>query len=57
MNDASEMRAMLGDTVNKLFGDMLDRNCREAAEAGIIPQQLWHERPRRRYTSCRSVIL
>ncbi len=41
MNDASEMRAILGDTVNKLFGDRLDRNCRENAEAGEFQQQLW----------------
>ena len=41
MNDTSEMRTILGDTVEKLFAENLDRKCREDAEAGEFPQALW----------------
>jgi alkylation response protein AidB-like acyl-CoA dehydrogenase len=37
----SEMRTILGDTVEKLFAEVLDRKCREDAEAGEFPQALW----------------
>ena len=41
MNENREMRALLADTVEKLFQDALERPDREAAEAGSFPTALW----------------
>ena len=41
MNENREMRALLTDTVEKLFQEALERPDREAAEAGGFPSTLW----------------